>query len=173
MILITERRSACGAEDTGSSKVFDDITSQQQSKRWRVARPLEWGVDVDKAERPSLAGRKILIVEDDGVVGEEMRYTVTGAGGVPLGPVPSVEMALYLIAQHKPDAALLDVHLAGSTVEPIARQLRALYIPYIVVSGFNPKAIPHALRDAPFVAKPFYRSELLQPLTMVFQTQRQ
>ena len=127
---------------------------------------------MENATLPSLAGRKILIVEDDLVVAEEMRYTVTGAGGSPLGPAPSVEMALYLIGQQKPDAALLDVHLAGLTVEPIADHLRALYVPYVVVSGFARNAIPRTLRDAPFVAKPFYRSELLQPLTMAFLRQR-
>ena len=102
-----------------------------------------------------------------------MRYTVTGAGGTPMGPAPSVDMALDLIAQHKPDAALLDVHLAGFTAEPIADHLRSLLIPYIVVSGFSRKTVPRTLRSAPFVAKPFYRSELLQPLMMVLQTQRQ
>lgn len=130
-------------------------------------------MEVDDTRLPSLAGRKILIVEDDIVVGEEMRYMVTGAGGTPLGPVPSLDMALYLIGEQKPDAALLDVHLAGSSVEPIADQLRALYVPYVIVSGFGRNAIPRALRDAPFVAKPFYRSELLQQLTMVFKAQPQ
>lgn len=106
------------------------------------------------------------------MVGEEMRYMVSGAGGTPLGPAPSVDMALYLIAQQKPDAALLDVDLGGLTVEPIAHHLRTLYVPYVVVSGFARNAIPRTLREAPFVAKPFYRSELLQSLTMVFLTQR-
>jgi len=143
------------------------------TKQWRVGRRTDWGVEVDDARVLSLAGRKILIVEDDIVVAEEMRYTVTGAGGTPLGPVPSLDMALYLIGEQRPDAALLDVHLAGSTVEPIARQLRALYIPYVIVTGFGRNAIPRTLRDTPFVAKPFYRSELLQQLMMVFQAQPQ
>jgi CheY-like chemotaxis protein len=154
-------------------KAFDANTSQQQDDAMSRCSAAERGAVVDNAMLPSLSGRKILIVEDDVVVAEEMRYTVTGAGGMPLGPVPSVEMALYLIAQQRPDAALLDIHLSGASVEPIAHQLHAMYVPYVVVSGFSRKAIPRTLRDAPFVAKPFYRSELLQPLTMVFQTSRQ
>ena len=44
-----------------------------------------------------LAGLKVLIVEDEPFIALDLAFAVEEAGGIPLGPAPSVAQALKLI----------------------------------------------------------------------------
>jgi two-component system, response regulator PdtaR len=70
--------------------------------------------------------------------------------------------ALKLLRAERPEAAVLDVDLAGEWVTPVAEVLRAMIVPFILSSGYGAAdlhAVP-VLRDALNVGKP-PRSELL------------
>jgi hypothetical protein len=67
-----------------------------------------------------------------------------------------------LLRVERPDAAVLDVDLAGEWVTPVAEVLRAMLVPFILASGYGAADL-HAepvLRDAVNVGKPS-RSELI------------
>ncbi|MBE7246447.1 MAG: response regulator, partial [Actinomycetospora chiangmaiensis] len=59
----------------------------------------------------SLAGRRILVVEDEYIIAVEVKRWLLAAGCDVLGPVPSVDQALDLVEDRRPDAAVLDVNL--------------------------------------------------------------
>ena len=105
---------------------------------------------------------RILVVEDEFLIAMELDITLTSAGYQVLGPAPNVSAALGLLRTERPDAAVLDVNLAGEWVTPVAEVLRAMIVPFILASGYGAADL-HAepvLRDAVNVGKPS-RSELL------------
>jgi DNA-binding response OmpR family regulator len=119
---------------------------------------------VEVRPRPVLGGRRILIVEDSFLEAEDMRQSIEAAGGVAVGPASSVELALYLIDQDQPDAALLNVFVGRHSAMPIAKRLKVGQIPFVIVTGLSRDALPEMLRDAGYVAKPFLRQELVDAL---------
>ena len=56
----------------------------------------------------------------------------------------SVSAALGLLRAERPDAAVLDVNLAGEWITPVAEVLRAMSVPFILASGYGAADL-HAL----------------------------
>jgi CheY-like chemotaxis protein len=114
-----------------------------------------------------LAGRHILLVEDEFLIVEAMEEWLSRAGAEVVGPVPSVEQALDLIEEegNALDAAVLDVNLGvGMTVYPIADRLNELGVPYLFTTG-DVRIIDHpAHRERPRLDKPVTRAQLLEAL---------
>jgi CheY-like chemotaxis protein len=113
----------------------------------------------------ALAGKRILVVEDDRLLALYDADLLTAWHCEVLGPVASVAAALGLLAETVPDAALLDVSLGGETSEPIARALAAIPRPFVMTSAFAPRYLDPALRRAPLLAKPVNESCLRRVLT--------
>ncbi|HEU4652855.1 MAG TPA: response regulator [Steroidobacteraceae bacterium] len=70
----------------------------------------------------------VLIVEDEPLIAVSLELELELAGHQVLGPADDPEHALRLAAEHRPDVALVDIGLHGSTrgVE-LARSLRLQY----------------------------------------------
>ena len=89
------------------------------------------------------------------MLAEEVREELEEVGAQVLGPVPSVNDALELLAaEPAPDMAILDINLGGEMVYPVADALRAQGIPFLFATGYEPWAIPDAYKDVPRVEKP-------------------
>jgi DNA-binding response OmpR family regulator len=115
---------------------------------------------------PVPAGRRVLIVEDEALVAMELEALLRQAGWDVLGPVGRVDMALALIDQQRPDAALLDLNLQGETALPVALALKAKDVPFVILSGYNrSQDDAPELRDAPRMSKPIMHRSLIQLLT--------
>jgi DNA-binding LytR/AlgR family response regulator len=120
-----------------------------------------------------LAGRRILIVEDEFLLAMELELLVLRRGCLVLGPASSVAHALALIDGDRPDAALLDVNLKGERATPIAAALIARGVPFVLITGYSrPQLSEPELRDAPRIDKPVSgralcraMSQALEPLT--------
>jgi two-component SAPR family response regulator len=119
---------------------------------------------MDGPRLPALTTAKVLVVEANFLLAEDMRSAVGWANGQVLGPASSVEQALCLIEHERPDAAVLGVDLAGHTTTPVAERLMELQVPFVVTSGYPRHAIPAILSGAPYLAKPFFREELVEAL---------
>jgi CheY-like chemotaxis protein len=130
-----------------------------------VARLHVLGVVVDVRQLPVLAGKHILIVEDDFLAAEDMRHAVESAAGGVLGPALSAEQALWWIERHQPDCGILDVGIGPLTMTPVAQRLKELSVPFVVATGFSRELLP-PLRTAPYLAKPFARAELIENVTI-------
>jgi len=102
-----------------------------------------------------LAGRCVLIVEDDYHAAEDLSAIVREWQGVVVGPVPTVGEALALVdSGEKVDAAILDINLGGEKVFPVAEALKAIGIPIIFVTGYDNWMIPQEYEDTPVLRKP-------------------
>ncbi len=105
----------------------------------------------------------ILVVEDELIVALDLAATLKDGGFQVLGPVTTVPAALQLLAQQRPDAAVLDVNLRNDLVTPVAHALREKRVPFLVVSAYSRAALQsdEVLSDAPKLDKPVLPSELV------------
>lgn len=87
----------------------------------------------------SLAGRRVLLVEDELLVAMEMEEALRGLGCEVLGPAATVEEVLRLaqVEAGRIDAAVLDVNLAGRPSFPVADLLAGLGVPVIFATGYG------------------------------------
>ncbi len=105
---------------------------------------------------PGLSGLSILVVEDDYHLAEELCLGLQEAGARVLGPAPSVADAMGVLALHPtPDAAVLDVNLAGEFSWPIVDALLARQVPVLLASGYDDSVFPLQYRKLPLCEKPF------------------
>lgn len=112
-------------------------------------------------KRP-LSGRRILVVEDEYLIAIEMERWLQEAGAEVAGPVPDTKRALALIETEPLDAAVLDVHLNGEPVYPVADRLTECGVPYLFATGEIRVAEGSDYRSHAVLGKPVLDSELLQ-----------
>jgi len=111
----------------------------------------------------ALAGRRILIVEDESLVAMLLETILEDMGCEIVGPAGSVEEALG-IATGEIDAALLDVNVAGRHVFPVAEVLEARDVPIIFSTGYGEGGLPDAWRGRPTIQKPFTEETVREAL---------
>ncbi|WP_299654438.1 response regulator [uncultured Jannaschia sp.] len=111
-----------------------------------------------------LSDRRILVVEDERLIALDIRDILEEWGCVVLGPVATAAAALELVANDRPDCAVLDVQLASGTSEPIAAVLRADGCPFLILTAYQRGHLTGALQDAPMLSKPVDETKLRQAL---------
>ena len=111
-----------------------------------------------------LAGRKILIVEDEAPIALNLATAVQQAGGIVVGPVASVASAHALMADNRLDGALLDIRLRNETSFPLADVLAVLDVPFIFVSGLSSALMPYTHRERPLFDKPYEADKVIEAL---------
>jgi CheY-like chemotaxis protein len=114
-----------------------------------------------------LAGRRVLLVEDEYLIAETMEEWLRMAGA----EVPSVAHALALIEGAAPrlDGAVLDVSLGrGETARPIADRLNELGVPFVFATGDLRIIDDRVHRERPRLEKPIRRLQLLATLEALF-----
>lgn len=112
-----------------------------------------------------LRGRRVLVVEDEALVAMLVEDALLDAGCSVVGPAATVQEALSLLeAGAAPEAAVLDLNLAGETSTPVADALASLGVPFVVATGYGAAGLPPEHRDAPVLAKPYDPAELTATL---------
>jgi DNA-binding NtrC family response regulator len=108
---------------------------------------------------------KILIVEDEPVVAEDIRLTIEQAGYELCGIAPSVNRALELVKKQKPSLVLVDIFLKGNLSGlDLAFELNEKDIPFVYLSAnYDHEIMEIAKRTQPygFVVKPIRKKDLL------------
>ena len=111
-----------------------------------------------------LAGRSVLVVEDQYLIADEMRTMVERLGGRVVGPVSRVRAAIDALAAEKPHLALLDVNLDGEEVYAVAEALREAGVPFVFTTGYDPWTIDPRFSRAPHLEKPIGINALMAAL---------
>lgn len=103
----------------------------------------------------SLDELRVLLVEDVFLTAFRLKTIVEEFGCSVLGPAPSVDLALSLIDKDHCDAGLLDINLGDESVEPVARRLLELEVPFVFVTGYaSPPRESPLFREFPRLLKP-------------------
>jgi CheY-like chemotaxis protein len=106
------------------------------------------------ADRP-FDRRRILVVEDEYLLADELTIQLADRGATVLGPASSVRAALSLIeAEGELDGAILDVNLGGEPAYPVADTLRERGVPVLFTTGYDAAALPERFQDVPRCEKP-------------------
>jgi DNA-binding response OmpR family regulator len=108
---------------------------------------------------PALRGRSILVVEDEPLIGLDIR-TALELAGAHVTETTTVRHTLILVEHDGLAAAIMDHALADGDSTELCERLEARGIPYISYSGFEP--VKGASLDAPFVVKPASMDTLLR-----------
>ena len=98
---------------------------------------------------------RVLVVEDEYLLAEDLRDVLQAAGAAVIGPFPTVSEAIdYLRAGAEPDIAILDVNLRGANIFPVAEALDARQIPFIFTTGYEQEYVPEQFSQAAHLEKP-------------------
>lgn len=111
-----------------------------------------------------LAGRRILIVEDDPYIMLALEEMLSEQGLVIAGTAHNLRTAIELASRKTFDLALLDVNIGSEKIDPVADILAARGCPFVFTTGCGRAGLPEAYLDYPIVEKPFYIEEMLATL---------
>jgi CheY-like chemotaxis protein len=113
-------------------------------------------------ERP-LAGRKLLLVEDEMILALDLSDIVEGFGCTVV-VVSRVNNALAVLLDTTFDAAILDLNLAGEMAYPIADELDRLGVPFFFTTGYGTDGVDPNYQAHAVLAKPYTQRDVLAAL---------
>ena len=102
----------------------------------------------------TIAGRRIMIVEDEALVAMILEEQLEELGLSIVATCASISEAMKAIDETAPDAAILDVNLAGQLVYPVADRLAALGTPFVFVTGYGRESIDQRFSSTLVLEKP-------------------
>jgi DNA-binding NtrC family response regulator len=117
----------------------------------------------------ALAGRRILIAEDEALIALELEGVLQELGCEVVGPVSRVEEVRGCIEASNLDGALLDVNLRGEQIFGVLPEAIERGVPLIITSGYaDATMFPESFRTVPRIAKPFDPAALRRLCVAVF-----
>jgi DNA-binding NtrC family response regulator len=110
-----------------------------------------------------LAGKRILVVEDEPIVAMMLEDLLEDLGAVTVGPASTVSEASRLIDGHALNGAILDINLGTERSHAIALRLQDLGVPFIFATGYGTSAAG-AFAETEIVEKPYRRDHVAAAL---------
>jgi CheY-like chemotaxis protein len=105
-----------------------------------------------------LTAMRILVLEDEVLLAIEAAEALEELGAVVIGPAHRVEAAMALLDAERPDAALLDVNINGSTSAAVARRLLEANVPFVLATGYGGQS--GISGQLAVIDKPYTRSQI-------------
>jgi CheY-like chemotaxis protein len=113
----------------------------------------------------TLAGRRILVAEDEYFLADDLANILRKAGTEVLGPIGDTQEALRVVQDEACiDAAILDINLHGAMIFPVAAALRRRHTPFVFTTGYDQAAIPPEYSEVPRWVKPLDFAALVRAL---------
>ena len=113
-----------------------------------------------------LAGRRLLIVEDEYLIAAELESALQRERAVVVGMANGVARGLALLAETDPDAAILDLNLGGEVSTQIAAALSERKVPFVIVTGYGESWMTFdEFQDAPVIEKPVEHKQVVRALS--------
>ena len=126
-----------------------------------------------RADRPDLTGCRVLLVEDEYYIADDLCQALEGCGASVVGPIPSLDRALPLAEAEILTCAVLDIDLRGESGLGVAEVLRRRNVPFVYSTGYNGAMVREALKGAAHLEKPFRVEELLHAVGRVHRQSRE
>jgi CheY-like chemotaxis protein len=108
-----------------------------------------------------LAGKRVLVVEDEAIIAFALEDMLGDLGCTVVGPAMHLDEASTMAERELLDAAILDVNINDARSYPIAERLEQRGVPFIFATGYGEEGLSWAGRPAELLPKP-YRKEQVQ-----------
>jgi DNA-binding response OmpR family regulator len=119
----------------------------------------------EKVPMSSLAGRRILVLEDEYFLADDLAEALRSAGAEVIGPAAGADEAMAMIAAAAPDLAVLDINIKGEMSFVVADELARRGLPFVFATGYDPRSIPERHAGRLLWQKPFDIAELVGRLS--------
>lgn len=118
---------------------------------------------MDRSNASTLRGIRVLVLEDEFFLADDLARSLRAKGAEPVGPVSTIQQARELIAGKRPGAAIVDINLNGETAYEFVEQLAA-DMPCLIVSGYGRDALPESVASIRQLEKPVNPAKVVQCL---------
>lgn len=118
-------------------------------------------------KKSSLDGARILVVEDEFFIADDLVRALRKSGAKPVGPVGSAADARRLLKKERPDAAILDLNLRGEIASDLIEQLADERVPCLIVSGYSEQSFPEEFKHFPSFEKPVAYHRVTEKLAQI------
>lgn len=134
-----------------------DIMVPFAAAQWSASRTAEaktGQLETGSTNLRDLKGRRILVIEDEPLIGMDIVASLEHAGAEVEGPIATIEDACRVISNSRFDAALVDANLHGRPVGEVAAALVEQGVPFAFATGYDKDGLPEGFRECPILAKP-------------------
>jgi response regulator NasT len=120
---------------------------------------------------------RVVIAEDEAIIRLDLKEILTSAGYDVVGESGRGDEAVELVAEHRPDLAILDIKMPGMDGIRAAREITTQYpVAVMLLTAFSQRDLIEEARDAgvaAYLVKPFQARELLPAVADVLSRARQ
>ena len=109
---------------------------------------------------------KILIIEDEAIIGMLLSEVLIGMGHSVIGVVGTESAAVTLAAEYLPDFLIVDAGLTkGNGISAVDRIIADRYVPHFFTTG-NVLKVRLVKPDAIILEKPFHEAEIVDAIAL-------
>jgi DNA-binding response OmpR family regulator len=117
----------------------------------------------------SLEGCRVLIVEDEYFLANDLQETLISHGASVVGPFGEFDAAYQRAARDHFDVAIIDVNLHDKEAYPIADELVRQRIPFVFYTGYERDMIPERFAGVTLWKKPFEPPDLIETIGQLYR----
>lgn len=114
--------------------------------------------------RDGPARLRVLVVEDEPLIGMDIEDAVQGLGHEVVGPIAQLDEALDLATFATLGCAILDINIIGGHSYPVADMLLKRGLPVLLLSGYRVETLPVRLHEESRLPKPFTSAQLVEEI---------
>ena len=133
-----------------------DGSEEHLNSSAEIPKLIPGAIDLSEASERS----RVLLVEDEALIGMMMVDILQELGFSVLGPVTNVTEAATAANQGNFDYAILDINLKGELVYPVADILLASKLPFLFVTGYSTERVDNRYAQIPIIQKPLQKQDL-------------
>ena len=126
------------------------------------------GISLHQRTMQSAKSIRVLVVEDEVLVGMIIEDFLGDFGYSVVGPIENLKAAVFLAATEQIDVAVVDINISGQVATAVADKLIEREIPFLFVSGYD-KILGPRYASIPLLRKPFTPEDLHQVVERVLR----
>ena len=115
--------------------------------------------------------RKVIIVEDEGLVALLLEDMLTGLGYEVVAVAGRLGQAEQVISESPVEIVILDVNLDGEQTYSLARMLSSRGIPFIFATGYGASGLKDEWKSVPTLQKPFRAGDIERAMRQALGSQ--
>lgn len=121
-----------------------------------------------RREPRTLFGSRVLVVEDEFFIADDLRSALVDAGAEVIGPVSTCAEGLAIVRTEAVISfAILDINLGGELCFPIADALMDRDVPFLFATGYEQAIVPARFAHVVRWEKPFDLSAIIDAVPLM------